>query len=251
MSGHSKWAGIKHKKGLADAKKGAVFTKITKELTLAARLSGGDPDSNPRLRLAMAKAKEANMPKDNTEKAIKRGTGELPGVVYEEVTYEGYGPAGVAIFIEVTTDNKNRATAELRNILDKRGGNLAGAGSVAWMFQKKGFITVSKAAVGEDKLMSLVLDAGAEDFKVEEDDYEITIAPKDFEAVKKSLDDNKIETKVAEITMLPSTNIKLTGGQAKQVLALVEALEDHEDVQNVYSNFDIPDAILKELAQEK
>src|SRR3989338_1381224 len=234
MSGHSKWAGIKHKKGLADAKKGAIFTKLIKELTLAARHGGGDPDSNPRLRLAMAKAKEANMPKDNIENAIKRGTGELPGVVYEEVTYEGYGPAGVAIFIEVTTDNKNRATAELRNILDKRGGNLAGSGSVAWMFHKKGFITVDKSAVDEDKLMSLALDAGAEDFKVEEDDYEITTDPKDFETVKKSLDANKIETKVAEITMLPSTNIKLTGEQAKQVLALVEALEDHEDVQNVF-----------------
>lgn len=251
MSGHSKWAGIKHKKGLADAKKGAIFTKVIKELTLAARHGGGDPDSNPRLRLAMAKAKEANMPKDNIEKAVKRGTGELPGVVYEEVTYEGYGPAGVAIFIEATTDNKNRTTAELRNILDKRGGNLAGAGSVAWMFQKKGFITVGKSAIDEDKLMSLVLDAGAEDFKVEEDDYEITADPKDFDAVKKSLSDNKIEMKVAEITMLPSSNIKLTGDQARQVLTLVDALEEHEDVQNVYANFDIPDAILKEIEQEK
>lgn len=247
MSGHSKWATIKHKKGALDAKRGALFTKIIKELTVAARGGGGNPDANPRLRTVLAKAKEANMPADNIDRAIKKGTGELPGVTYEESSYEGYGPGGVAILIEVLTDNKNRATSEIRNILEKKGGNMSGAGSVAWQFQKKGLITVKKDAVDEDKLMGIALDAGASDFLSETDGYTITTEPHDFEKVKKAVQDAKIATESAEITMVASTSAKVGVAHAKSVLALVEALEDNDDVQNVYSNLDIPDEVMQQL----
>lgn len=247
MSGHSKWAGIKHKKALMDAKKGKVFTKLIKELTVSAKEGGGDPEANPRLRLAIAKAREANMPKDNIDKAIKKGTGELPGVTYEHIVYEGYGPAGVAIMIEALTDNKNRTTAELRNILSRKGGNMAGQGSVSWLFYKKGYILVDKTRIAEDALMDIVLEAGAEDLKSEGTSYEITTEVKDFEKIKEALKKNGVEWQMAELTMVPSSTVKVVGEDAKQVLALMDAIEDYEDVQNVYANFDIPDEILEQV----
>ncbi|MFH1678261.1 MAG: YebC/PmpR family DNA-binding transcriptional regulator [Candidatus Omnitrophota bacterium] len=247
MSGHSKWASIKHKKAATDAKKGQVYTKIIREITMAARGGGGDPEKNATLRTAMAKAKEANMPSDNVKNAIMRGTGELPGITYETVTYEGYGPAGIAIMAEAVTDNKNRTTAELRNIFSKKNGNLAGAGSVNWMFSKKGYILVDKSLSKEDELMNLILEAGAEDMKSLDDNYEIITAVADLENVKKALNEKGIMPQLAEMTMIPSSSIKVTGiNNAKQILSLVEALEDHEDVQHVYSNFDIPDEILEQ-----
>ncbi|MFQ5680438.1 MAG: YebC/PmpR family DNA-binding transcriptional regulator [Candidatus Omnitrophota bacterium] len=241
MSGHSKWASIKHKKAATDAKRGALFTKLIKEITICARNGGGNLETNPSLRTAVQKAKGSNMPWDNIDRAIKKGTGELPGVVYEELTYEGYGPGGVAIMVEAVTDNKNRASAEIRNIFSKKNGNLAGAGSVNWMFSKKGYILVDKSQVGEDKLMDIVLNAGAEDMKVEGDSYEITTTPAGLEPVKQALSDNKISLQSAEVTMVPSSLVKVAGQDAKTVLALVEALEDHDDVQKVHANFDIPD----------
>jgi len=251
MSGHSKWKTNKGKKGIADAKRGAMFTKIIKELVVVAKEGGGNPDSNPRLRAIMQKAKDANMPSDNVKMAIKRGTGELPGVVYESVMYEAYGQGGVAILIDSLTDNKNRTTAELRNIMSKRGGNMAGAGSVSWMFTQKGYITVSKSAIKEDELMNIVLDAGAEDMKYDDNLYEIFTSVADLEKVKKALSDKGIKWEDAELTMIPSSTIKITGNEAKQVLALVQALEDHDDVQQVYANFDIPDEILDEVASSQ
>ena len=247
MSGHSKWATIKHKKGALDAKRGAVFTKIIKEITAAARNGGGNPESNPRLRTALAKAKESNMPADNIDRAIKKGTGELPGVSYEEQTYEGYGPAGVAILIEALTDNKNRTTSEIRNILEKKGGSMSGAGSVAWQFQKKGLIVVKKTAFDEEKLMGIVLDAGASDFAAEKDNYEIITEPQDFENVKKALTDAKVSAESAELTRIPSATVKLGLNEAKTALTLIETLEDHDDVQNVYSNIDVSDEVLQQL----
>ena len=247
MSGHSKWASIKHKKAATDAKKGQLYTKVIKEITIAARNGGGNPDKNPALRVAMAKAKEVNMPSDNVKNAIKRGTGELPGVTYETVIYEGYGPAGVAIMVEALTDNKNRTTAELRNIFSKKGGNLAGSGSVNWMFTKKGYILVDKSQSEEEELMALILEAGAEDMESSDDNYEITTDVQDLESVKKALNDKGITPQVAEMTMIPSSTIKVTAvSDAKQILNLVEALESHDDAQQVYSNFDIPDEILEQ-----
>ncbi len=246
MSGHSKWSSIKHKKAAADAQRGKVFTKVIKELTQAAREGGGDPNGNPRLRLALEKAREANMPKDNITQAIKRGTGELPGITYESVTYEGYGPGGVAILVQVLTDNKNRAAAEIRNLFSKKNGNMGAPGSVAWMFHQKGLILVDKK-MNEDELMALALDSGAEDFKSEDpESYEITTAPADFEKVKQALVVKGIQPKHAEVAMVPANIIKVEGGAARQVLDLVQALEDHDDVQNVYANFDIPEDILKQ-----
>jgi YebC/PmpR family DNA-binding regulatory protein len=247
MSGHSKWASIKHKKGAADAKKGALYTKLIKEITISARNGGGNPDMNSALRTAMTKAKEANMPSDNVKNAIKRGTGELPGIVYETVTYEAYGAGGAAILITALTDNKNRTTAELRNILSKKGGNMAGAGSVSWMFNKKGYILIDKSAFSEDVLMDAALEAGAEDIKSQEKSYEIITAPAEFEKVKSALQEKGINFQSAEVTMLPTSAIKLTGPEAKQILGLVEALEEHDDVQEVYSNFDIPDELIEQL----
>ncbi len=248
MSGHSKWAGIKHKKALLDAKKGAAYTKVIREITAVARAGGGNPDTNSALRAAMAKAKEVNMPADNVKNAIMKGTGELPGVSYESMVYEAYGPGGVAILIDALTDNKNRAASEIRNLLSKKNGNMAGAGSVSWMFAKKGYIEVDKSLIDEDKLMSIVLDAGAEDMKPADKNYEITCAPQDLERLKAALKEKGVATQAADITMIPSSTVKVTGNDAKAVLALVEALEDHEDVQNVYANFDIPDEIIEEIS---
>ncbi|OGX15901.1 MAG: transcriptional regulator [Omnitrophica WOR_2 bacterium RBG_13_41_10] len=248
MSGHSKWKTNKSRKNAADAKKGAAYTKIIKEITVLAREGGGNPDTNIKLRTAISRAKEINMPSDNVKMAIKRGTGELPGIVYETVMYEAYGPGGVAVMIEALTDNKNRTTAELRNIMSKRGGNMAGAGSVSWMFSKKGYLLVDKAQIKEDELMSIALDAGAEDFKSDEKNYEIFTAAQDFEKIKQAIQDKGIKFLDAEVTMIPSSTIKLTGGDAKQLLGLIDALEEHDDVQQVYANFDIPDEIMEQIS---
>ncbi|GBD97432.1 MAG TPA: YebC/PmpR family DNA-binding transcriptional regulator [Nitrospirae bacterium] len=246
MSGHSKWAGIKHKKAIVDAKRGKVFTKISKEISVAARIGGGAIEMNPRLRLAVEKAKEANMPSDNVKRAIQKGTGELPGSTYEESIYEGYGPGGVALLLEILTDNKNRTVGEIRHILSKHNGNLGEAGCVAWMFDKKGYILVNKKATDEDTLMSLALDAGAEDFKNEpdEENYEIITAPEDFNKVKEFLEQNNIPLNLAEITMIPQNYVKLESKDAEKMLKLMYALEEHDDVQNVYANFDIPDEVM-------
>lgn len=232
----------------ADAKKGAAYTKLIKEITIAAREGGGNPDTNAKLRAVIAKAKEANMPSDNVKTAIQRGTGELPGVVYESINYEGYGPGGVAIMIEALTDNKNRTTAEIRNIMSKKGGNIAGAGSVSWMFTKKGYFLIDKSQASEDDLMSIVLEAGAEDMKSDDKNYEVTTSAQNFEKVKQAIQDKGIKWQDAEVTMIPSSSVKLTGNDARQILALVDALEDHDDVQQVYANFDIPDEIIEQLA---
>ena len=246
MSGHSKWATIKHKKAATDAKRGNLFTKLIREITVAARNGGGDSDANPRLRTALDRAKQSSMPQDNIDRAIKKGTGELEGVTYEEFSIEGYGAGGVAIIVELLTDNKNRTTADIRNIFSKKNGNVAGAGSVGWMFQKKGYIEIDKKAYpDEDKVMGIVLDAGAQDMQTEDDVYAVTTEPKDMDIIRKALEANKIKPASAEITMSPSTTIKLEGEKAKQVLSLVEALEEHDDVQNVYANFDIPDELLE------
>jgi YebC/PmpR family DNA-binding regulatory protein len=245
MSGHSKWATIKHKKAATDAKRGQVFTKLIKEITVAAR-GGGNPDTNPRLRVAIDRAKNASMPQDNIERAIKKGTGELEGVNYEDITLEGYGPSGIAIYIEALTDNKNRTTSEVRTIFTRKGGNMAGAGSVSWIFEKKGYIVVSKKNIDEDKLMGIVLDAGAEDMVTEEENFAVKTTPQDFYKVKKALEENAIKTESAEITLVPKSTIRVVGEEAKKILELVDALEEHEDVQNVYANFDIPDELLKE-----
>ena len=250
MSGHSKWKTNKGKKMVADAKKGATYTKIIKELTVLAREGGGNPDTNPKLRAVMQKAKEANMPADNVKMAIKRGTGEVPGIVYENVTYESYGPGGVAILIDALTDNKNRTTAELRNIMSKKGGNMAGAGAVSWMFTMKGYFLIEKTQAKEDELMDLVLDAGAEDMKSDDKNYEIFTSAQNFEKVKTAIQAKGIKWQDAETTMVPSSTIKLTGNEAKQLLGLIEALEEHDDVQQVYANFDIPDEILEQVASE-
>jgi YebC/PmpR family DNA-binding regulatory protein len=247
MSGHSKWKTNKGKKAVADAKKSSAYTKIIKEIIVAAR-EGGNPDTNSRLRTAMTRAKEANMPSDNVKMAIKRGTGELPGVVYETVMYEAYAQGGVALLVEAFTDNKNRSTAEIRNIMSKRGGNMAGAGSVSWMFTKKGYILIDKGQAKEDELMSIVLDAGAEDFKTDDKNYEITTSVQQLEKVKQAIEAKGIKWLDAELTMVPSSTVKVTGNDAKQVLSLVDALEEHDDVQQVYANFDIPDEILEEMA---
>jgi len=250
MSGHNKWSSIKHKKGAADAKKGKIFSKVVKEITVAARIGGGDPNTNPRLRAALAKSKEANMPADNIERAIKKGTGELPGVAYEEQMYEGFAAGGVALLVEAVTDNKNRASSEIRTIFSRHNGNLGGSGSVAWMFNKKGIITVDKNAGQEDNIFTIATEAGADDFKVEEDSYEIISAPSSFEQVKEALANNKIAIKSSDITFLPQNYMQAPPEEARKVLALINALEDHEDVQNVYSNFDISDELMAELEKE-
>ncbi len=248
MSGHSKWAGIKHKKAIIDAKRGKVFSKIIKEITVAARDSGGAPDKNPRLRSAIETAKSANMPGDNIKKAIQRGTGELPGINYEEISYEGYGPGGVAVMVDILTDNKNRITSEIRNVFSKRGGNLGENGCVGWMFSKKGYITVMKSGLNEDSLLEIALEAGAEDMEADDEEtYGIITRPDNFENVKKALEDKKVEISSSEITNIPSTYIKLEGKQAEQMLALMNSLEDLEDVQNVYANFDIPREIMEKV----
>lgn len=251
MAGHSKWAQIKHKKAAVDAKKGKIFSKLSKEITVAAKLGGGDPDKNPRLRTAIEKAREANMPSENIKRAIMKGTGELPGVSYEEAIYEGYGPGGVAVMIEVLTDNRNRTVSEIRHIMTKHGGSLGEAGCVSWIFEKKGYILVDKTVVSEDTLMAIALEAGAEDMKndPEEDNYEIITSPEDLNRVKGAIESKGIPVALAEITMLPKNYIMLGEKEAEQMLRLFEALEDHDDVQNVYANFNIPDEVL--AAKEK
>lgn len=249
MGGHSHWAGIKHKKAITDAKKGKIFTRIIKEIVMAAKMGGGKPDENPRLRKAMEDARDANMPVDNVKRAIMRGTGQLPGLTYEEVTYEGYGPGGIAVLVEVTTDNRNRVFSEIRKIFEVAGGNLGSAGCVAWMFEPKGHITVKKSDAREDDLMTLALDMGAEDFRSppDSDEYEIVTTPQDFETVRKKLEERKIPIVQAELTKLPKNEVKVGADKAQQVVNLMNALEDHDDVQKVHSNFDIPDDILSKL----
>ena len=247
MSGHSKWSSIKHKKGATDAKRGKIFSKIIKEITVVARMGGGDPDANPRMRTAIAAAKSENMPKDNIERAIKKGTGELEGVNYEESTYEGYGPGGAAVFIESVTDNKNRAVADIRHIFSKHGGNLGENGCVAWMFDKKGYIAIEKKAVDEDSLMETAIEAGAEDVREDNGAFEIITEPDDFESVKEAIDKAAILYIDAEITMLPQSTTNLEGKQALQMVTLMEALEDCEDVQKVYTNADIPEEIVNSM----
>jgi YebC/PmpR family DNA-binding regulatory protein len=239
MSGHSKWHTIKHKKGAADAKRGKIFTRLIKELTVAARSGGGDPGMNPRLRTIIAAAKEVNMPADNIKKAIQRGTGELPGVVYEEITYEAYGPGGSALIIETMTDNKNRTVGELRHMLEKHAGNLASTNAVAWMFSKKGLIVVEKAKADEEKLLSIALEAGADDMADEGDTWEVLSDPSAFEAVRDAVKNSGVEPASAQVAMLPQNYVKLTGAPANQMIRLMDALDDHEDVKQVWSNFDI------------
>lgn len=242
MSGHSKWHSIKHKKGALDAKRGKLFTKFIKEITVAARSGGGDPDGNARLRKAILDAKGGNMPNETIDRAIRRGTGEEEGVNYEEITYEGYGPGGVALLIESVTDNRNRTVAEIRHIFSKNGGNLAAAGAVAWMFEKKGYIVVPQAAKTEDELFEIVTDAGAEDLRSDEDNFEIITTPSDFDGVLEAVKKSGVEPQVAEVEMVPKEYKKLEGTEVKQMLKLMEALEDHDDVQKVSANFDISEA---------
>ena len=247
MSGHSKWSSIKHKKAATDAKRGKIFTKLIKEITVAARMGGGDIDANPRLRTAIQAAKSENMPKDNIERAIKKGTGELEGVSYEESIYEGYGPGGAAVLIESLTDNKNRTVADIRHIFSKAGGNMGESGCVAWMFDKKGYIAIENRAVDEEALMEAALDAGAEDIREDDSNFEVITAPEDFEAVKTAIDSAAIPYIVAEVTMLPQSTTFLKGKEAEQMVKLMEALEDCDDVQKVYTNADIPEEIVNSL----
>ena len=247
MGGHSHWATIKRHKGAQDAKRGKIFTRIIRELTIAAR-GGGDPDGNPRLRLAISKAKEANMPGDTMKKAIQRGTGELPGVSYEEFTLEGYGPGGTAVLLEVTTDNRNRTVAEIRSLFTKNNGNMAEAGAVSWQFDKKGLLTIERGKIEEDALLSLALDAGAEDVKAGDGAFEVITGPQDFEAVKKAVADANVETTLAELTYIPQNTVRLDEKPAEQMLKLMEVMDEHDDVQKVHANFDIPDDVMEKVA---
>lgn len=249
MSGHSKWASIKHKKAATDAKRGAAFTKVTREITAAAKDGGGNIETNIRLRAAIARARETNMPNSNIENAIKKGTGELPGVVYENFVFDAYGPGGVALLIEGLTDNKNRTTAEIRNILAKKNGSLAGAGSTAWMFVTKGFISIEKSKTTEEQLMEIALEAGADDIKLAGDYFEVTSETAAFEAVKEAIRVKNIPWTTAEVTKIPNSTVQLVGHDAKQLLALMEALEEHEDVQAVHGNFDISDEEMEKASQ--
>ena len=239
MSGHSKWHSIKHKKGAADAKRGKVFTRIIKELTVAARDGGGDPESNPRLRTVVADAKAANMPADNIKRAIRRGTGEEPGVSYEEITYEAYGPGGAALLIDVLTDNTNRAVGEIRHLLSKHGGNLGTTNSVAWLFAKQGHLIVEQDGVDEDAFMTAVIDAGADDIQEEDDHWEVVTSPETYDSVLEAVKQAGIEPASAQLAMLPRNYVKVEGAAVRQILKLMELLEDHDDVRHVWSNFDI------------
>ena len=248
MSGHSKWSTIKHKKGAADAKRGKVFTKLIKEITVAARLGGGDPEANPRLRTAVASAKAENMPKDNIDRAIKKGTGELEGTSYEEVSYEAYGPGGVAVLVNCLTDNKNRTVADLKHIMDRHGGSLGEPGCVAWIFKQKGLLVFDRDSVEEETLLDLALEAGAEDVKEEDSTFEVITDPADFEAVRAAVDEAQLPYTVAEISMIPQNTVGLEEKKAQQMLNLMEALEDNDDVSKVYANFDIPDEVMEALS---
>jgi len=247
MSGHSKWATTKHKKAAIDSKRGKIFTKVIKEITVAARIGGGDPEGNARLRTVIQKAKEANMPADNIKKAIQKGTGELPGVSYEEAVFEGYGPGGVAIIATIMTDNRNRTVPEIRHIFGKHGGNMGEAGCVSWMFDKKGYIVVEGGKVDEEKLMNIIVEAGAEDMRRDGDNFEVVTTPGDLEKVKKMIEDEGIAVALSEVTMLPRTYMELDDKSAMQVLRLIEALEDNDDVQNVYSNINVRDEVLENI----
>jgi YebC/PmpR family DNA-binding regulatory protein len=247
MSGHSKWATIKHKKGALDAKRGKIFTRLIKEISIAAK-NGGDPDTNPRLRGAIAAAKAENMPADNIKRAIQRGTGELPGATYEEFSLEGYGPGGVAILLDINTDNRNRTVSEIRHAFGKNGGNMAEAGAVSWMFHKKGDIVVPKSAAKEDDLMGIVLEAGAEDLRDDGDNWEVLSEPSAYETVLEAVKKAGIEPVSSSVSMIPQNYIKLEGAAAAQMIRLMEALEEHDDVQNLHSNFDIDQKLLEEVA---
>ena len=248
MSGHSKWSTIKRKKGAADAKRGKAFTKIIKEIMVAARMGGGDINANPRLRTAVLAAKAENMPRDNIDRAIKKGTGELEGVNYEELTYEGYGPGGVAMMLEVMTDNKNRTVADIRHTFSKQNGSLGEGGCVSWMFEKKGLISIDKSGVDEDRLIEVALDAGALDVKESGKEFDVTTPPGSFEGVKKKLEEAGFKCTYGEVTMVPQTTVRLSGKEAEQMLKLMEALEDSDDVQKVYANFDIADEEMERLS---
>jgi YebC/PmpR family DNA-binding regulatory protein len=248
MSGHSKWATIKRKKGKLDAARGRTFTKLIKEITIAARAGGGDPDGNPRLRTAIQTAKTANMPQDNIKKAIQKGTGELPGVTYEETSYEGYGPGGAAVIMEVVTDNKNRTVAEVRHTFAKYNGNLGETGCVGWMFDRRGQIIVEAGKAEEEQLMELVLEAGADDLLTSDETFEVVTTYDKFEAVKNAIETANIDYSEAQITMIPQTTIKLEGSKAESMIKLMMALEDHDDIQNVYANFDIDDDIMEKMS---
>ena len=249
MSGHSKWSTIKRKKGAADAKRGRIFTRLIKEITVAARMGGGDPEGNPRLRSAIATAKSENMPKDNIERAIKKGTGELEGAVYEEISYEGYGPGGVAVLVDCMTDNKNRTVADIRHAFSKSGGNLGESGCVSWMFDKKGSIMVDKGTIDEEELMDKALEAGAEDVVEEDNVYQIVTTPEDFESVREALEADGIKFIEASVSMIPQNVVEVTEEKpAKQILKLLESLEDHDDVQSVSANFDIPDELMEAVS---
>lgn len=247
MSGHSKWSSIKHKKGTADAKRGRMFSKLIREIMVAARLRGGDPDTNPRLRTAIAAAKSQNMPKNNIERAIKKGTGELEGTTFEDAVYEGYGPGGVAVLVEVLTDNKQRAVADIRHMFSKKGGSLGESGCVSWLFKKRGLIVLEKGSVDEDRLLDVALEAGAEDVKEEETTLSIITPVPQFEAVKEAIEKAGLRYSVAEISMIPSGTVKLEDKKAEQMIGLMQALEDCDDVQHVYANFDIPDEIMEAM----
>jgi len=248
MSGHSKWSSIKHKKGAADARRGKIFTKLIKEITVAARMGGGDPEGNPRLRTAIAAAKAENMPKENIERGIKKGTGELEGVSYEEASYEGYGPGGSAVLVDCLTDNKNRSVADIKHLFERHGGNLGEPGCVAWIFEQRGLIVLEKDQVDEEKLIDLALEAGAEDVKEEETEFEVVTAPSDFEAVKKAIDDAKLPYIMAEVTKIPKNMVKVEGKKAQQMISLMQALEDHDDVSHVYANSDIADDVMEAMS---
>lgn len=248
MSGHSKWSTIKHKKAAKDAKRGKIFTKLIKEITVAARMGGGDINANPRLRTAVLTARGSSMPSDNIERAIKKGTGELEGVTYEEIQYEGYGPGGVAIIAQVLTDNKNRTVSEIRRMFSKHGGNMGETGCVGWMFDKKGILTVDKTQIDEDRLMDIALDAGAEDVRDEGEVFEVIAPPEDFEKVKERLDQEKIAIASAQVSLVPKNTVDVDAKNVEQVLKLSEELEDHDDVQNVAANFHIPDELMDKVS---
>ena len=247
MSGHSKWASIRHKKGAVDAKRGKAFSKLIKEITVAARLGGGDPEGNPRLRVAIQAAKAQNMPKDNIARAIKKGTGELAGTSYEEYNYEAYGPGGVALMMNCLTDNRNRTIADIKHIFERHGGNLGEPGCVSWIFEKKGLFVFEKKSVEEEKLLDLALEAGAEDIKESDTQFEVLTDPANFESIRKAFDDEGLSYSLAEISMIPQNTVKLDGRDAERVLSLLEALEENDDVSHVYANFDIPDEVMEAL----